>query len=126
MTDDIIPFDAHRSDDDAVGVLGAMYAPPGDPAYWDGLHARIMGYVLASENGWWTAFGNWKRLGLAAAAVAIIAVGLGTRDTREAETRAAYEAVLDDTTPASAYERVTRTPGLSESDAMFLYVISYR
>lgn len=126
MTDDIIPFDAHRNDDDTIRELGAMYAPPGDAAYWDGLHARIMGYVLASESAWWTAFGNWKRLGLAAAAVTIIAVGLGTRDTREADTRAAYEAVLHDTTPASAYELVTRTPGLSESDAMFRYVISYR
>jgi hypothetical protein len=34
--------------------------------------------------------------------------------------------VLDDTTPGSAYERVTRTPGLTESEAMFQYVISYR
>lgn len=126
MTDDIIPFDAHREDDDATRVLGALYAPPGGEAYWDALHARIMGYVLASENGWWTAFGSWKRLGLAAAAVAVVAVGLGTRDTREAETRASYEAVLDDTTGASAYERVTRTPGLSENEAMFRYVISYR
>ena len=125
MSDDIILFDPDRQDDDATRALRAMYAAPGDPAYWDGLHGRIMGYIVASEGAWWTGFRNWKPLGLAAAAVALIAVGFGAQDDHDAETRAAYEAVLTDTTPASAYERVVRTPGLSESDAMFLYVISY-
>jgi hypothetical protein len=126
MSDDIILFDPDRHDDDALRALRAMYAAPDDAAYWDGLHRRILGYVAAAEGGWWTAFASWKRLGLIAAAVALVAVGLGTQDTREAETRAAYEAVLDDTTPGSAYERVTRTPGLTESEAMFQYVISYK
>ena len=125
MSDDIILFDPDRSDDETTRVLGAMYAAPGDPAYWDALHGRIMNYVLASEGAWWMSFRNWKPLGLAAAAVALVAVGFGAQDVRDAETRAAYEAVLTDTTPATAYERVVRTPGLSESEAMFRYVISY-
>ena len=125
MSDDIILFDPDRNDDDATRALRAMYAAPGDAAYWDGLHGRIMGYIVASEGAWWTGFRNWKPLGLVAAAIALIAIGYGTQDLHEAETRAAYEAVLNDTTPATAYERVVRTPGLSESDAMFRYVISY-
>ena len=125
MSDDVILFDPERQDDDATRALRAMYAAPGDAAYWDGLHGRIMGYIVASEGAWWTGFRNWKPLGLVAAAIALVAVGFGAQDVHDAETRAAYEAVLTDTTPSSTYERVVRTPGLSESDAMFLYVISY-
>jgi hypothetical protein len=126
MSDDIILFDPDRNDDsEAVRALRAMYAAPDDPAYWDGLHRRILGYVTA-EGGWWTAYGSWKRLAVVAASIVLAAIGVGTQGTRDAETRAAYEAVLDDTTPSSAYERVTRTPGLTESEAMFQYVISYR
>ena len=127
MSDDIILFDPDRHDDeDTLRALRAMYAAPDDAAYWTGLHRRILSYVAAAEGGWWTAFGSWKRLGLVAASIALVAIGLGTQGTREAETRAAYEAVLDDTTPGTAYERVTRTPGLTENEAMFQYVISYR
>lgn len=125
MSDDILLFDPDRQDDDALRGLRAMYAAPGDAAYWDGLHGRIMSYVLASENAWWTGFRDWKPLALAAAAVALLAVGFGAQEVHDAETRAAYEAVLTDTTSTSTYERVVRTPGLSESDAMFRYVISY-
>lgn len=125
MSDDIILFDPDRHDDDATRALRALYTAPGDAAYWDGLHGRIMSYIAASEGAWWMGFRNWKPLGLAAAAVALVALGFGAQNLHEAETRAAYEAVLNDTTPSSAYERVVRTPGLSESDAMFRYVISY-
>ena len=124
MSDDIILFDPDRQDDDATRALRAMYAAPDDAAYWDGLQGRIMSYIIASEGAWWTGFRSWKPLGLAAA-VALVALGFGAQDLRDAETRAAYEAVLNDTTPSSTYERVVRTPGLSESDAMFRYVISY-
>ena len=127
MSDDILLFDPDRhEDDDALRALRGMYVAPDDTAYWDGLHRRIMSYVTAAEGGWWTAFGSWKRLGLVAASVTIVAIGIGTMGTRDAETRAAYEAVLNDPTPSSTYDRVTRTPGLSESDAMFQYVISYK
>ena len=128
MSDDILLFDPdrHDEDDDALRALRAMYVAPGEGAYWDGFHRRILSYVAAAEGGWWTAYGSWKRLGIVAASVALAAIGVGTQGTREAETRAAYEAVLDDTTPGSAYERVTRTPGLTETDAMFQYVISYK
>ncbi len=128
MSDDIILFDPdrHDEDDDALGALRAMYAAPRDAAYWDGLHRRIVAYVATADGGWWTAFRGGKRLGIVAASVAVVAIGLGTQGTREAETRAAYEAVLEDTTPGSTYERVTRTPGLTESEAMFQYVISYK
>ena len=127
MNDDIMLFDPDRhDDDDAIRALRAMYVAPDDATYWDGLHRRIMSYVTAAEAGWWTAFGSWKRLGLVAASVALAAIGVGTQGAREAETRAAYEAVLDDTTPGSAYERVTQTPGLTESEAYFQYVISYK
>ena len=125
MNDDILLFDPDRSDDDATRALGAMYAAPGDPAYWDALHGRIMNYVLAAEGAWWMSFRNWKPLGLVAAAVALVAIGFGAQDVRDAETRAAYEAVLTDTTPTTTYERVVRTPGLTESEAMYRYVISY-
>lgn len=125
MSDDIILFDPDRNDDDATRALRTMYAAPADPTYWDGLHARVMAYVLTAEgNGWWSGFGSWTRLGAIAAALALVAVGLGNQEDRDAEARMAYEAVLDDTTPSNTYERVTRTAGLSERDAILAYVIS--
>jgi hypothetical protein len=125
MSDDILMFDPDGQDDEATGALRAAYAAPADAAYWEGLHRRIVDYVIAAEGGWWTGLRAWRPLGFAAAAVALLAIGLGARDTRDAEARAAYEAVLDDTTPTSTFERVRRTAGLSENEAMLQYVLSY-
>jgi hypothetical protein len=125
MSDEINLFDPDRSDDDATRALRALYAAPQDPTYWDGLHARVMAYVVASEAaGWWTGFTSWSRLAAVAAAVALIVIGIGAQSDSDAETRASYESILEDTAPASTYERVTRTAGLSESEAIFRYVVA--
>lgn len=125
MSDDILMFDPDRNDDDAIRALRTMYAAPEDPKYWDGLHTRVMTYVLTAEGGaWWTAFPSWRRLGAVAAVLALIAVGVGTQNDHDAEVRATYESILEDTTPNGTYERVTRTAGLSESEAIFRYVIA--
>jgi hypothetical protein len=126
MSGDSMMFDPDGRDDDVTRGLRAMYAAPLSESYWDGLESRIMRYVLAGEGGpWWTAFGGWTRAGAIAATLALIAAGIGTRDASDAERRAAYEAVVNDLPTTNTFERVTRTPGLTETEAMFRYVISF-
>jgi hypothetical protein len=124
MSDDSMMFDPNGRNDDVTRGLRVMYAAPEAEGYWDGLESRIMRYILTADGGpWWTAFGGWTRAGAVAAAIAIIAVGLGTRGAREAELRAAYQAIDDDAMPASTFERISRTPGLSKSEAVLQYVV---
>jgi hypothetical protein len=126
MKNDSMMFDPDGRDGDVTRGLRGIYAAPGDGAYWNGLESRIMRYILAADGGpWWTAFGGWTRAGAVAAAIALVAVGLGSQDAHEAERRAAYEAVVDGSAPATTLDRVTRTPGLTETEAMFRYVIAY-
>ena len=126
MSNDSMMFDPEGRDADVTRELRALYAAPEAQAYWDGLESRILRYILAADGGpWWTAFGGWTRVGAVAAAIALVAIGLGTQGAYEAERRAAYEAVVDVSTPATTLDRVTRTPGLTETEAMFRYVIAY-
>jgi hypothetical protein len=127
MSNDSILFDPDPREDDVTRGLRAIYAAPGGEGYWAALESRIMRYVLAAESApWWTAFGGWTRAGAVAAAVVLIAVAVATKDAHDAEVRAAYDAIIDDSVPVTTFERVSRTPGLSKTDAAFLYVISDR
>jgi hypothetical protein len=126
MKNDSMMFGPEDRDAEVTRGVRALYAAPEGAAYWDGLESRIMRYVLTADGGpWWTAFGGWSRAGAIAAAIALVAVGLGTQGAQEAEVRAAYEAVVDGAAPATTLDRVTRTPGLTETEAMFRYVIAY-
>jgi hypothetical protein len=65
--------------------LRALYAAPPDPAYWDGMEARIMNAVregaarpVAAATEWWQALARWSRPGLAAAAVLLVVTGVAS------------------------------------------------
>lgn len=72
-------------DDAATRALRAHYRTPDDPAYWDGLEARIMSAVRDGATRatratqpaveWWHALARWSRPGLAAAALLLVATG---------------------------------------------------
>jgi anti-sigma-K factor RskA len=117
--------DMHAGWSEAVTrALRDIYAPPAAPEYWDALERRIMDRIEGDVAPWWTVMGRWTHVGAAAAAVALLAAGLATTlATRDAEARFAYESVLGDTISTSAYDRATRTAGLSVVDASFQYVI---
>ncbi|MCC7054676.1 MAG: hypothetical protein IT355_15500 [Gemmatimonadaceae bacterium] len=91
--------------------LRSLMRPPADPAYWDGLEARIMAQVLADEKpvararrtsgafavigGWWEPFAQWRRIGGMAAAAALLLTVWGLWKTSSDERRLADEAAVE-------------------------------
>ncbi len=82
----------HR-DDPLTRELRALYAPPADPAYWDGLAGRIGARVAAAEETWWALPRPVLRVGMiAAAAVLAVAAALLLRH-QAVDAQLALEAV---------------------------------
>ncbi len=91
--------------------LRSLLRPPADAAYWDGLESRIMERILADGapsllttsvtgslaaiSGWWEPFSQWRRIGGAVAAAALLLVGWGLWQTSGTEDRLAYEAAVE-------------------------------
>ncbi len=82
-------------DDALTTALRAIYAKPTGEAYWAGLEQRIMSRIDESET-WWTVSDRWTRIGLAAAAAAlVIAGGLYMRTQARLDRVMAYETIVE-------------------------------
>lgn len=80
-------------------TLVSRYSAPSDPSYWEELEARVMARVRGESGRDWSAWlSGWARYGLAAAAAAIIVIGVASWQTRAAQERLAVRELLD--TPA--------------------------
>lgn len=71
--------DEHRDsglvrDDALTTALRAIYQRPTGEAYWAALEGRIMARIEESE-AWWSVPDRWLRMGLAAAAAALVLAG---------------------------------------------------
>jgi hypothetical protein len=91
--------------------LRSLLRPPADPAYWDGLEARIMNRIVADGapalrspgasgsfaaiSGWWEPFAQWTRLGTLVAAAALALTAWGFWQTSSTDDRLAYEAAVE-------------------------------
>jgi len=73
MSDDIRDLELVR-DDELTRGLRAIYAPPGEESYWTGLERRILAALDEAES-WWTVPDRWVRVGLIAAALALVLAG---------------------------------------------------
>lgn len=94
--------------DDVSHALRSRYSAPNDSSYWSHLEQRIMDRVRAeAAREWWSHFPGWVRVGLAAAAAALIVASVATWQVRAAQDRVAYRELLD---PSS------EVPILSERD----------
>jgi hypothetical protein len=85
-------------DREIATALGPALDPPLDtPAYWDGLHRRIMARIAATNPvaPWWSISPLVARAGLIAAALALLALGALALQTREVESRMAFQAVME-------------------------------
>jgi len=111
-----------------------IYAAPDDPAYWSDLQVRILARIADSDPGlWWVFLGKWSRAGVVAAALALMAAGIASVVTQQADDAFAYS-VLDDgmpvvtapsvTVPGTTLERVSSMVGLTENEAAVRYVLS--
>lgn len=85
-------------DDEIARGLRALYAAPADEAYWRGLEARILSRLTDVPGiAWWDELDRWMRPALVAAAVALIAVGVGLFRQHQMDNDVAYEAMLTPT-----------------------------
>lgn len=113
-------------DQDVTRGLRSLYAPPADPSYWHALEARIMSRVAGAVSAeWWSFYGRWTRLGLAAAGIAAIVSGAAIAHTREQESRVAYEAVFEPPVEAQAVVQAEETRTATAREATLRYLISY-
>lgn len=87
------PARSGPGDPTVTRALRDEYAPPADPAYWNGLEARVLAAVRQSAGRvagraaapleWWQALAGWGRPGLVAAAAVLFLTGVVTaRATR--------------------------------------------
>jgi hypothetical protein len=108
-------------------ALRDIYAPPTHPGYWESLEARILARVRREGAlAWWSHFPNFARAGLAAAAAAILLVGLVWFQERRAEQRMAEERLLQpliEEVPVLV-ETMAEEPNRTTRDATLRYVIS--
>ena len=110
-------------EDELTRALRAEYARPEERGYWEALEARIMARIDREGDAWWQPFGDWVRVGLVAAAVAVVAAGLALVRSRDAEARVAYQQVVDTPRELSA-QIATETTGLPDREATLRYVIA--
>lgn len=105
MTDHDRPT-LHR-DDELTARLRALVAPPSDPAYWADLEARILARVRQGRDvtAWWALPERIYRIGLLAAGLTLIVAGSVYLRHRAAETRMAYETILDSADDAPVFAR---------------------
>jgi hypothetical protein len=85
-------------DQQIAAALGPYLTPPvDDAAYWNGLQRRIMARVATAAVAptWWSVSPTMARAGLIAAGIAMLALGALAVQTRELETRMAFEAVTE-------------------------------
>lgn len=116
--------DGDGRDDRVTRLLRDLVAAPAEAEYWTALEARIMTRVTgaAPQLDWGQLFVSWARIGAAAAAIAVLAVGAVLVQTRASEARVAYEAVID-TPPAT--RTVLPSRGISGREATLFFVISH-
>src|SRR6185437_14184614 len=76
-------------DDDLTRALRQIYAAPAEEGYWSTLAQRIMSRIAGAveAESWWSPLADWARVGIVAAAAAVIVAGLALTKSREAEAR---------------------------------------
>ncbi|HEY9516056.1 MAG TPA: hypothetical protein VIQ74_10300 [Gemmatimonadaceae bacterium] len=112
-------------EDDLTRALRRLYAAPIDEAYWSGLAQRIMARVAAEAEGegWWQPFARLARVGVLAAGVALAIAVVALTRYRAAETRVAYETIIETPRTASLQMAIERDAS-TDREATLRYVIA--
>lgn len=111
-------------DDDVQRALVSHYRAPGDDSYWVRLEQSVMARVRGDAvRAWWSYFPEWVRLGVAAAAAAILIAGIAAWQTRAAQERMAYREILDAPTEIPVLTERT-APVERDRDQTLRYLLS--
>ncbi|MFN2397049.1 MAG: hypothetical protein ABR543_00155 [Gemmatimonadaceae bacterium] len=103
-----------------TSLLRTLVAPPADPRYWESLTERIMARVR-EEDAWWQPFSGWVNVGLLAAGVAAVLLGITLFRDQQATSRAAYVTVIE--TPRAVQAQLAIQRGLPPREATLRYVV---
>jgi CHASE2 domain-containing sensor protein len=106
-----------------VRALKAEYGAPRDPGYWSALETSIMDRVHADDD-WSWAFRAWGRTWLAAAAVALVALGVTAWREHVTERQLAYETVVE-SRPSLPVQLRQRLVDGTVHEATLRYVYGY-
>lgn len=113
-------------DDEVTQALRELYTAPTDESYWTTLERRIMQAVsIERPREWWSYFPGWVRLGLSAAAAAVLVAALASWHVRDARQRMAADRLLG---PASEMPLLTesdRGERNQEREATLRYLITH-
>lgn len=113
-------------DDDVNAALRAEYAAPASASYWSTLERRIMARIGAeAKREWWSYFPSWSRVGLAAAALALLVAGIAAWQTREAQERVAYQELLNTPSELPLIETSGAEQAFSRREATLRYLITH-
>jgi hypothetical protein len=140
MMDNEVKLD-HPLPDDVIGAARELYAAPASDAYWAGLHSQVMarvaenagsgrvpsGVVAIGGREWWQVVTGWSRIGLAAAAAVLIALGAlllrsHNQEIRSAAAPAVKPAPVESLVPSGA---LGEREGSDSRDATFRDVIAH-
>jgi hypothetical protein len=114
------------ADETTLDATRELYRAPAGDLYWRGLESRIMKRISAAQAEWWSFFGGWVRVGLAAAAIAAVVAGAALARSREAKARIAYESAIEDASGVPVAGPVSaRASGRDTREATLRYVMSY-
>ena len=88
--------DRDPRDDELNAALRVEYGAPGEGSYWAFLERRIMARITSEgTREWWSYFPSWSRVGMAAAALALLVAGVAAWQTRKAQDVAAWQELFD-------------------------------
>jgi anti-sigma-K factor RskA len=118
--------DRDPRDDEWSASLRAAYAAPADESYWAALERRIMARIQReAAREWWSYFPGWVRIGLAAAAITLLAAGVAAWRTRLSQERVAYRELLEAPTELPILtEKFRDHPDARTREATLRYLIA--
>jgi hypothetical protein len=116
-----------EGDEEVRRGLRAVYAAPGDDAYWRSLEARILSRLTesaAATVSWWEELDRWMRPALVAAAIVLLAVSVAMFRSHQNAQHMAYEAMLTPT--PYPVETAVRPVLQGHREATFRYLMTSR
>ena len=120
--------DREFRDDELHAALRRQYAAPANSSYWSGLERRIMariGAEAATAGEWWSYFPAWSRVGLAAAALAMLVAGVAAWQTEKAQERVAYKELFETPSEVPLIETSGAEPNANRREATLRYLITH-
>lgn len=98
MTDSDLKFPDDAPNAGVADALRPLLAPPHND-YWGSLERAIMARIADERGAWWSAFGDWARPAMLAAAVALVAAMALLSRSSSADAAIAYGAMSEEQYP---------------------------